>query len=408
MLIEGTDKHRKPKLWICLDPANLNKVIIRELYHFKTLEDISHLLADATIMTVLDCKKGYWQQELDEASSYLTMFSKEFGRYQYTVMPFGTTVMGDVFQRKLDQCFGHLQNIIVIADDIMVIEKQSNNKDHDQALTALLNTARKHNICLNHEKLQYKQQEVEFFGETYTTDGHKPAQSKIKAIQEMPAPQCKKQVQSFIGMVNYLSKFSARIFELTEPIRDLCKEKVPFNWGPEHDGAFQLIKKEIATAPILAYYNPKKPNVLQTDANCKGLGACLLQNQKPVYFASKALSETQRGYVAVELESLAVTWVMEKFQHFLYGNEFVLETDQKPLETILSKSLNQATPRLQCILIRTFPYHFKVRYIPGLTNDVEDCLSRLGFQKDTISLPKLHVNQITSQLKARSNNLHNL
>ena len=66
------------------------------------------------------------------------------------------------------------------------------------------------------------------------------------------------------------------------------------------------------------------------------------------------------------------------------------------------------TPRLQCILIGTFSYHFKVRYIPGLTNHVADSLSRLGFQKDTISLPKLHVNQITSQLKAKSNSLHNL
>ena len=68
-------------------------------------------------------------------------------------------------------------------------------------------------------------------------------------------------------MVNYLSKFSARISELAEPIRDLRKEKVPFNWGLEHDGVFQLIKKEIAAAPILAYYNPKKPTVLQT--GCK-------------------------------------------------------------------------------------------------------------------------------------------
>ena len=296
-------------------------------------------------------------------------------------MLFGATIMGDVFQRNLDQCFGHLQNVIVIADDIMVVGKQPNHKDHDQALTTLLNTARKCNVCLNHEKLQYKQQEVKFFGETYTTDGCKPAQSKIKVIQEMPAPQCKKQVQSFIGMVNYLSKFSTRILELTKPIRDLCKEKVPFNWGLEHDGAFQLIKREIATAPILAYYNPKKPTVLQTDASSKELGACLLQNQKPVYFASKALSETQKGYVAIKLESLAVAWVMEKFHHFLYGNKFVLETDQKPLEVILSKSPNQATPRLQYILIRTFPYHFKVRYIPGLTNHVADCLSRLRFQK---------------------------
>ena len=360
------------------------------------------------MVTVLDCKKGYWHQELDEASSYLTTFNTEFGRYQYTVMPFGTTIAGDVFQRKLDQCFGHLQNIIVIADDIMVVGKQPNHKYHDLALTTLLNTTRKCNVCLNYEKLQYKQREVEFFGEMYTLDGQKPAQSKIKAIQEMPPPQCKKQVQSFIGMVNYLSKFSARLSKLTELIRELCKKKVPFNWGLEHESAFHLIKKEIAAAQILAYYNPNKPTILQTDASCKGLGACLLQNQRPVYFASRALTETQKGYVAIKVESLAVTWVMEKFHHFLYGNEFILKTDQKPLEVILSKSLNQATPRLQKILIRTFLYHCKVRYIPGLNNHVTDCLSRLGFQKDSISLPKLHSNQITSQLNARSNSLHNL
>ena len=94
--------------------------------------------------------------------------------------------------------------------------------------------ARKCNVHLNYEKLQYKQKEVEFFGEMYTLDGQKPVQSKITAIKEMPAPQYKKQVQSFIGMGNYLSKFSARLSELAKPIRELCKEKVPFNWGPEH------------------------------------------------------------------------------------------------------------------------------------------------------------------------------
>ena len=135
---------------------------------------------------MLDCKKGYWHQELDEVSSYLTTFNTEFGRYQYTVMPFSATVAGDVFQRKLNQCFGHLQNVIVIADDIMVVGKQPNHKDHDLALTMLLNTARECNVHLNYDKLQYKQKEVDFFGETYTVDGQKPAQSKIKDIQEMP------------------------------------------------------------------------------------------------------------------------------------------------------------------------------------------------------------------------------
>ena len=100
-------------------------------------------------------------------------------------------------------------------------------------------------------------------------------------------------------------------------------------------------------------------------------------------FSSKALAEAQRGYVVIEIESLAVAWVMEKFHHFLYASHFILETNQKRLEAILSKCLNQATPRLQRILIRTFPYNFTVCYILGVTNQLANCLSRLGTQKDT-------------------------
>ena len=174
----------------------------------------------------------------------------------------------------------------------------------------------------------------------------------------------------------------------------MSKEKVPFNWGPEHEEFFKLVKREIANAPILAYYCTRKSTVLQTDANIKGLEACLLQDEMPVYFASKALIEAQRGYVAIELESLALAWAMEKFHHFLYANHFILETDQKLLETILSRSLNQATPCLQRILIRTFPYNFTVRYLPGLKHQLADCLLQVGGLQDSIKLPKLSMYQI--------------
>ena len=135
--------------------------------------------------------------------------------------------------------------------------------------------------------------EVNFFGETYTVDGCKPAKGKVQAIVVMPARSCKKEVQSFIGMINYLSKFSARLSEIVLPIRELAKDKVVFNWSPEHQAAFKLVKNEIATTLIHAHYDPKKTSVLQTDASINGLGACLLQDEKPVYFASKALTEAQ-------------------------------------------------------------------------------------------------------------------
>ena len=174
--------------------------------------------------------------------------------------------------------------------------------------------------------------------------GASQPRTKSQLLSKLPPPSSKKEVQSFIGMINYLTKFSPRLTELAEPIRELVKEKVPFNWGPEHQESFTMLKKEIVRAPILAYYNPQKETVLQTDASTKGLGACLLQDEKPIYFTSKALTEMQRGYIAIEIESLAVAWAVKKFHHFLYGCHFILKTDQKPLEAILSKSLNQCNP----------------------------------------------------------------
>ena len=88
-------------------------------------KDISHLLADACMLTVCDCQKGYWHQKLDEASLYLTTFNTEMGRYRFTVMPFGIIVAGDMFQCKLAECLGHIKNFIVIADDIMVNWKKA-------------------------------------------------------------------------------------------------------------------------------------------------------------------------------------------------------------------------------------------------------------------------------------------
>ena len=245
VLIERRGNHRQVKLRICLDPTNLNKAVTREPYHFRTPKDISHMLAYTCILTVCNCKKGYWHQTLDEASSYLTTFNTEVGRYRFAVMPFGITVAGDIFQQKLDECFGHIKNLIVIADDIMVIGKNHNHKDHDLAFTMLLQTARRCNVELNYDKMKFKCTEVNFYGETYTTHGHKPAQNKITAIVEMPSPSSKKEVQSFISMINYLTKFSPRLTELAEPIRELIKEKVPFNWGPKHEEAFTLLKKEL-------------------------------------------------------------------------------------------------------------------------------------------------------------------
>ena len=163
VLVEGKNNQRNLKLRICLDPTNLNKAIVQEPYHFKTQEDTVSLLVEACVFTVCDCRKGYWHQQPDEVSSFLTTFHIELGGFWYTVMPFEATAAGDIFQRKFDECFGKLKQVIIIADDIMVVGYKPDHSDHDQALNSLLQTLQKCNVKLNFDKLQYKQNEVDFF-----------------------------------------------------------------------------------------------------------------------------------------------------------------------------------------------------------------------------------------------------
>ena len=116
----------------------------------------------------------------------------------------------------------------------------------------------------------------------------------------------------------------------------------------------------------------------------------------------------RKAMLQLSLESLVVAWTMEKFHHFLYASHFLLETDLKLLEAILSKSLNHATLRLQRILIGTFPYHFTVKYIPGSTSQLADCLLCLGGQKDIIKLPKLHVHKLQVSYKPNSDSFNEM
>ena len=126
---------------------------------------------------------------------------------------------------------------------------------------------------------------------------------------------------------------------------------------------FQCCKEEISKNITLPYYNLKTSTILQTDASKKGLGAVLLQNFKPVMFAPMALTGSERKYQNVECECLATILGMEMFLYFLYGKEFTLETDQKPLVSIYRKHMVEISPRIQRLVVRSFPYQpFNVQY----------------------------------------------
>ena len=166
--------------------------------------------------------------------------------------------------------------------------------------------------------------------------------------------------------------------------------------------AFSRTKEEISKNVKLPYFNPNSSTTLQTDVSKKGLGAVLLQNSKPVMFASRALTGSERNYQNLERECLATTWGMEKFHYFLYGKEFTLETDKKLLVSIYRKHMVEISPRIQRLIVRSFPYQpFNMQYRKGMEIPLADALSRVTptpVEEDGIQLPILAVNLIMSNL----------
>ena len=381
---------RKPngKLRICLDPKDLNKAISREHHVIPTLEEILPKLSGAKYFSIVDAKCGYWNVELDQASSYLTTFNSPFGRYRFLRMPFGLKMSQDVFQAKIDQTFEGCEGTIGIADDIVIFGKSE--QEHDNHLHGMLTRCRNTGLKLNPDKCKIKQKKIKFYGVICGEDGVQPDPSKVSALKQMAPPTNKQELQAFLGLATYMGPFISDLSTLTAPLRELVKENSLFDWNSAHQQAFDAIKNAINAEAALAYYDPTKEVTLQVDASSTGLGAALLQDKKPIAFASKALTDTESRYANIERELLAVVYGCERFHTYLYGRSFIAESDHKPLEAIQLKNLMSAPPRLQRMLLRLQPYDVTIKYRPGKQVLVADALSRLS-PEEKIPIPDLNV-----------------
>ena len=278
--------------------------------------------------------------QLDDESSKLTTFAIPWGRFRWLRMPFGIAPAPEEFQRRLNEALEGLDGVRTIADDIIVFGVGDTDDeavvDHDRKLMALLQRCRQRHIKLNKDKMKFKLAQLSYVGHVISAEGLKPDPAKVEAILNMPPPTDKQGLRRIMGMVNYLQKFAPGLSELTTPIRILLKDDAEFVWEESVQGeCFKRVKAVIASAPVLKYFDPSVEAVLQCDASQHGLGACLMQNGQPVAYASRSLTETECNYVQMEKELLAIVFGVEKFESYLYGRKFKVETDYKPLDLIL-------------------------------------------------------------------------
>ena len=221
---------------VCLDPSNLNKAIIGEHHKPMMMEEIAHELARATVYTKANTLKAFIQIHLMHEASLLTTFNSHRGWLQFLQMPFGAKMSQDVFQLRMDAILEQCPGVIGIHDDMVIFGVDQ--EDHDANLINLLNICQKKRLVLKFKKLELRRERVTFSGAEYSTQGMHPDPKKVQGITEMTAPMDKQQLQSFLGMVNYMGTFIPNLSHHTEPLRAMLKRTMYFTGKSNKLGPF--------------------------------------------------------------------------------------------------------------------------------------------------------------------------
>ena len=375
------------KVRICVDLTKLNESVRRERHILPSVDHSLAQLGGAKVFTKLDANSGFWQIELSKESALLTTFITPFGRFCFNRLPFGITSAPEHFQKRMSEILAGLEGVVCMVDDVLVHGRTQ--EEHDQRLAAAMERIAQAGVSLNAEKCDFSQSSVKFLGHIIDGTGIHPDPEKVQAIQAMKEPNNTTELRRFLGMTNQLAKFTPSLAEQAKPLRDLLSKKNLWVWGDCQQRAFQEIKRQLSSAPILALYDPSRDTIVSADASSYGLGAVLTQKQpdgswRPVVYASRSLTSTEQRYAQIEKEALALTWACERFECYLLGMQFHLHTDHKPLVPILSsKSLDTLPARVQRFRMWLMRYQFSISHVPGKDLHIADTLSRAPTSTNT-------------------------
>ena len=363
----------------CIDFRQINRCTVFDCEPIPNMDDIFVKLTNCKFISKLDLTKGYWQMPLTESSKPLTAFQTPKGLFQFRTMPFGLVCATASFCRLVRKLLNGMTNVDSYIDDIIVFTETF--EKHLQILSELFHRLREANLTVKPNKCYFGNTNINCLGHVVGDNKLEPNPDKISVIKEAVRPENKKQVRAFLGLIGFYRRFVPNFASVAASITDLTKKGQPHKvmWGLAQELSFNTLKNALCTTPILKLPDLTEPFILQTDASQNGLGAILLQKEedvrKPVAYASRKLNKAEVNYSTVEKECLACVWAIQKFQRYLYGREFTLETDHQPLVFLSKSKLTNSRLMRWALLLQ--PYKFHVVSIPGKQNVAADYLSRM-------------------------------
>ena len=379
---------------ICGDyRLTVNKVTPLESYPMPKTEELFTIFQGARIFTKLDLKSAYNQLKLQENSRKYLAINTHKGILVPTRLGFGYASAPAIFQRYMESILAGVPGVGVLIDDVIV--SAGSEQEHLQRLEEVLKRLSDAGLRLQRKKCQFGTSSVVYLGHHITAEGIRPTADKVGAIERAPEPKNLKELQAWLGLVNYYAKFMQNLATELAPLYQLLKKEQKWEWGPVQRKAFQKTKSMLKSTMTLAHFDDAAPVILACDASPVGVGCVLSivdksRVERPVAFYSRSLTETERRYSQTDREGLAVIAGLARFNYYLAGREFTIRTDHKPLLGMLggNKPVSMmASPRVTRWAMLLSGYKYRMEYVPGTKQGNCDGLSRLPVPAASPQLP---------------------
>jgi len=371
-------KKKDGSLRTLADFRELNKRIKRKPFPIPLIQDMLQKLEGFMYATSLDLNMGYYHILLTPNASRLCTIVLPWGKYEYLRLPMGLCNSPDIFQEKMSELMQGLEFVRAYLDDLLVISRGDFDQHLDH-LEKVLERVTEAGLKINASKSAFCQTELEYLGYWITREGVKPLSKKVEAINNLAPPTNRRMLRQFIGMVNYYRDMWPRRSHVLAPLTRLTSKEVKWKWGPEHQVAFENMKRIMARETILAFPNFNKPFEIHTDASKTQLGACISQEGKPIAFYSRKLNPAQTRYTTTERELLSIVETLKEFRNILLGQQLVIHTDH---ENLTYKNFN--SDRVMRWRLFLEEYSPELRYVKGEHNVVADALSRMELLQEPV------------------------
>jgi hypothetical protein len=329
-------KKKDESLRLCIDYCPLNAVTIKNKYPLPRIDVLFNQLVRAKVFSKIDLRSGYHQIKIRASEISKTTFSTRYGLYKFLVMSFGLTnalayfmyLMNYVFMPELDKF------VVVFIDDILVYSK--NEEEHAGHLHVVLRRLREHHLYAKLSKCDFWLKEIKFLGHTISQAGIAVDPDKVQEVMNWKPPTTVRQIRSFLGLASYYRRFIPDFSRIAKPITELLKKEVMFVWGQKCEDAFHALRQHLTTAPVLAQPDSSKPFDVYCDASGTGLGCVLMQDNRVIAYASRALRPHEQNYPTHDLELAVVVHALKMWRHYLMGTHCNIFTDHKSLKYIFT------------------------------------------------------------------------